>query len=53
MRGTEDIKLSLWFFSPTYVKNVMPAKIYLNIQNYVVTKNINYNTAYEEHGRAF
>lgn len=30
----------------------MPAKVYLNIQNYVVTKNINYNTTHEDHGRA-
>lgn len=30
----------------------MPAKIYLNIQNYVVTENINYTTAHEDHGRA-
>jgi hypothetical protein len=28
----------------------MPAKVYTNIHNYVVTKNINYSSAHEDGG---
>lgn len=42
--------MELLKFSPTSVKNVMPARVYIYIYNYVDTKNINYNTTHEEDG---